>query len=184
MRVLYKKICVFRCTDCMAYFQYFWVMHCIAPMVWSFLSTTSKGGRRRKRHSTRCCLSSMQSSSGICSQTRSAYLGGVSAVLYRLVVPARPAWIFASYQMFTAANISALFLGKIKNPTRLISVLSLPFKFVHNHKSWHEFSCNTFEPLNRGRPHFWPKTLKITNFSHGEYVGGGGGQETQSLPAT
>ncbi len=38
-----------------------------------------------------CCLSSMQSSSGICSQTRSAYMGGVSAVLSRLVVPARPA---------------------------------------------------------------------------------------------
>ncbi len=53
----------------------------------------------------------------------------------RLVVPARPAWIFASYQMFADANISALFLGKIKNLTRLISVLSLPFKFVRNHKS-------------------------------------------------
>ncbi len=77
----------------------------------------------------------MQSSSGICSQTRSAYMGGVSAVLYRLVVLARPAWIFASYQMFAAPNISALFLGEIKNLTRLISVLSLPFKFVHNHKS-------------------------------------------------
>ena len=38
-----------------------------------------------------CCLSSMQSSSGVCSQNRSAYMGGVSAVLYRLVVPARPA---------------------------------------------------------------------------------------------
>ena len=25
-----------------------------------------------------------------------------------------------------------------------------------------EFSCNTFEPLNRGRPRFWTRTLKIT----------------------
>ena len=66
---------------------------------------------------------------------RPAYMGGVSAVLYRLVVPARPAKIFASCQMFAAANISTFFLGKIKNLTRLISVLSLPFKFVHNHKS-------------------------------------------------
>ena len=39
----------------------------------------------------RCCLSSMQSPSGICSQIRSAYMGSVSAVLSRLVVPARPA---------------------------------------------------------------------------------------------
>ncbi len=37
--------------------------------------------------------------------------------------------------MFMAANISTFFLGKITNLTRLISVLSLPFKFVHNHKS-------------------------------------------------
>ena len=66
---------------------------------------------------------------------RPAYMGGVSAVLYRLVVPARPAQIFAPCQMFAAANISAFFLGKIKNLTRLISVLSLQFKFVHNHKS-------------------------------------------------
>ncbi len=37
-----------------------------------------------------CCLSSMQASSGICSQTCPAYMGGVSAVLYRLVCTARP----------------------------------------------------------------------------------------------
>ena len=66
---------------------------------------------------------------------RPAYMGGVSAVLYRPVVSARPAKIFAPCQMFAAANISTFFLGKIKNLTRLISVLSLPFKFVHNHKT-------------------------------------------------
>jgi hypothetical protein len=43
--------------------------------------------------------------------------------------------IFAPCQMFAAANISTFFLGKIKNLTRLISVLSLQFKFVHNHKN-------------------------------------------------
>ncbi len=62
-------------------------------------------------------------------------LYGRRPVLYRLVVPARPAWIFTPCQMFAAANISTFFVGKIKNLTRLISVLSLPFKFVHNHKS-------------------------------------------------
>ena len=93
-----------------------------------------------------CCLSSMQSSSGICSQNRSAYMGGVSAVLYRLVVPARPAKIFAPCQMFAAANISTFFLGKIKNLTRLISVLSLAFKFVHNHKSCPNSAATLLSP--------------------------------------
>ncbi len=37
----------------------------------------------------RCCSSTFWSSSGICSQIRSAYMGGVSAVLARLVVLAR-----------------------------------------------------------------------------------------------
>ncbi len=46
----------------------------------------------------RCCLSSMQSPSGIHSQIRSAYMGGVSAALYRLVVPARPVKIFAPFK--------------------------------------------------------------------------------------
>ncbi len=50
-------------------------------------------------------------------------------------VPARLAKIFSPCQMFAAANISAFFLGKIKNLTRLISVLSLQFKFLHDHKS-------------------------------------------------
>ncbi len=45
------------------------------------------------------------------------------------VVPARPAKIFA------AANIFTFFLGNIKNLTWLISVLSLQFKFLHDHKS-------------------------------------------------
>ena len=66
---------------------------------------------------------------------RPAYMGGVSAVLYQLLyrhdLPkyARPVQIFAAAYIFT------FFLGKTKNLTRLISVLSLRFKFVHNHKS-------------------------------------------------
>ncbi len=39
-----------------------------------------------------------------------------------------------------------------------------------------KFSCNTFKPLNRGRPRFWPRTLKLFKFSNGGYVGGGGGE--------
>ncbi len=64
------------------------------------------------------------------------------------------------HQMFAAADILTLFLGKIKNLTRLS-----------------EFSCITFKPLNRGRPHFQPPALKITSFGHGECVGGGGGKQ-------
>jgi hypothetical protein len=58
-----------------------------------------------------CCLSSMQSSSGNLLSDRPAYMGGVSAVLYRLVVPAQPVQIFASCPIFAAANISTFFLG-------------------------------------------------------------------------
>jgi hypothetical protein len=74
----------------------------------------------------------------ICSQTAqliwAASLPYCTGLLYRHDLP----------------KYSTFFLGKIKNLTRLISVLSLQFKFIHNHKSC--FSCNTFEPLNRGRP--------------------------------
>ena len=47
-------------------------------------------------------------------------------------------WFFSEkrVKISAAANISTFFLGKLKNLTRLISVLSLPFKFVHNHKSY------------------------------------------------
>jgi hypothetical protein len=83
----------------------------------------------------RCCLSSMQSPSGICSQIRSAYMGGVSAVLARLVVPARPVKMSAPFKCPWPPTFWTSFLRKVKNLTRLISVLSLPFKFVQNHKS-------------------------------------------------
>ncbi len=73
-----------------------------------------------------CCLSSMQSSSEICSQT--------AQLIWAVSLPYCTAKIFAPCQMFAAANISTFFLG-IKNLTRLTSVLSLQFKFVHNHKN-------------------------------------------------
>jgi hypothetical protein len=70
---------------------------------------------------------------------RPAYMGGVSAVLYRLLYRLLYRHDLPKYshpvQMFAAANIFTFFLGKIQNLTRLTSVLSLRFKFVHNHKS-------------------------------------------------
>ena len=77
----------------------------------------------------------MQSPSGICSQICSAYMGGVSAVLARLVVPARPVKMSAPFKCPRPPTFWPSFPRKIKNLTRLISVLSLPFKFVQNHKS-------------------------------------------------
>ncbi len=75
-----------------------------------------------------------------------AYMGGVSAVLYRLLyrqdLPkySRPVQIFATAYIFT------FFLGKIKNLTWLTSVLSLQFKFVHNHKSCPNSAATLLSP--------------------------------------
>ncbi len=49
-------------------------------------------------------------------------------------------------QIFAAAFIFTFFLGKIKNLTRLISVLSLQFKFVHNHKSCPNSAATLLSP--------------------------------------
>ncbi len=65
----------------------------------------------------------------------SLYGGRISAVLYRLLYRHDLPKYSRPVRMFAAANISTFFLGKIKNLTQLISVLSLQFKFVHNHKS-------------------------------------------------
>jgi hypothetical protein len=55
-----------------------------------------------------------------------------------------------------------LFSGKNQKPN---SAHKCPITSVQI-RTWSqklsEFSCNTFEPLNRGRPRFWPRTLKIT----------------------
>ena len=74
-----------------------------------------------------CCLSSMQSSSGDLLSDRPACMGGVSAVLNRLLYRHDLPKYSRPVQMFAAANISTFFLGKIKNLTRLISVLQYHF---------------------------------------------------------
>jgi len=62
-------------------------------------------------------------------------MGGVSPVLYRLLYRHDLPKYLRPVQIFAAAYIFTISLGKIKNLTRLISVLSFHFKFVHNHKS-------------------------------------------------
>jgi hypothetical protein len=96
--------------------------------------------------SWRCCSSTFLSSSGICSQIRSVYMGGVSAVLARLVVLARhdenlskcrrPRWNVGTLcRMSRPPTFWPFLQRKVKKLTLLKSVLSLPFKFVQNHKS-------------------------------------------------
>ncbi len=77
-----------------------------------------------------------------------------------------------------------LFSGKNQKPNSAHKCPITSVQIRTKSQKLSEFSYITFEPLNRGRPRFWAKTLKITYFSHGECVGGGGGQETQSPPAS
>jgi hypothetical protein len=87
----------------------------------------------------RCCSSTFWSSSGISSQTRSAYMGGVSAVPARLVVLARHDENLPKCRHPTECRRLPTFWPflreKVKKLTSLKSVLSLPFKFAQNHKS-------------------------------------------------
>jgi hypothetical protein len=64
---------------------------------------------------------------------RSAFMGGVSPILYRLVVPARPVKISAGVQIHAAAQMFTIFCESSKILSRLLSVLSLHRKFVHDH---------------------------------------------------
>ncbi len=93
---------------------------------------------------------------------RPTYMGGVSAVLYRLLYRHDLPKYSRPVQMFAAANISTFFPGKNQKPN---SAHKCPITSVQIH-TWSqklsEFSCNTFEPLNRGHPRFLPRTLKIT----------------------
>ena len=66
---------------------------------------------------------------------RPAYMGGVSPVLYRLLYRHDLPKYLRPVQKFAGAYIFTISWGKFKNLTRLISVLSLHFKFVHNQKS-------------------------------------------------
>jgi hypothetical protein len=69
-----------------------------------------------------------ESSSG-----HSAFIGSVSPILYRLVVPARFVKIHAGVQNLGGRANFHQFLWKLKILSRLLSVLSLRRKFVHDH---------------------------------------------------
>ncbi len=63
-------------------------------------------------------------------------MGGVSPVLYRPVVPARLVKISADAQFSAPAQIFTISCENSKILSRLLSVLSLPRKFVYDHCCW------------------------------------------------
>ncbi len=98
---------------------------------------------------------------------RPAYMGGVSAVLYRLLYRHDLPKYSRPVQIFAAAYILTFFLGKTKNLTRLISVLSLQFKFVHNHKSCPNSAATLLSPQIEAILAFGRGRWKSHEFSHG-----------------
>ncbi len=113
---------------------------------------------------------------------RPAYMGRVAPVLYRLLYRHDLPKYLRPVQISAAAYIFTISWGKIKNLTRLISVLSLHFKFVHDHKSCPNSATTLLSPKieailasGRGR---W----KLHKFSMGGmWVRGGGRKQTQPL---
>ncbi len=103
------------------------------------------------------------------------------------VVPARLAKISASCQNICGRIYFHHFLGKNQKP---ISAYKCPITSLKI-RTWSQklskFSCNTFKPLNRGHPRFWPRMLKTIQIQ--QWVGavggerGGGGLISTTLPA-
>jgi hypothetical protein len=77
---------------------------------------------------------------------RPAYMGGVSPLLYRLLYRHDLPKYLRPVQISACAYIFTISWGKIKNLSRLISVLSLQFKFVHNHKSCPNSAATLLSP--------------------------------------
>ena len=118
------------------------------------LSTLLSFSVRLKISLWRCCLVSLQSPSGICSQIRSAYMGGVSAVLARLVVPARPVQNMPKCRRpskcWRPPTFWPFFLKKSQNPN---SAHKCPITSVQvriESQKLSKFSCITSGSLKRG----------------------------------
>jgi hypothetical protein len=77
---------------------------------------------------------------------RPAYMGGVSPVLYRLLYRHDLPKYLPPVQISAGTYIFTISWGKIKNLSRLVSVLSLHFKFVHNHKSCPNSAATLLSP--------------------------------------
>ncbi len=77
---------------------------------------------------------------------RPAYMGGVSPVLSWLLYRHDLSKYLRSVKISAGAYIFTISWGKIKNLSRLTSVLTLHLKFVHNHKSCPNSAATLLSP--------------------------------------
>ncbi len=91
------------------------------------------------------------------------------------VVPARLDKISALCQNIRSRLYFHHFLGKSQ---KSISASKCPITALKI-RTWSlklsKFSCNTFDPLNRGRPRFWPRSPEMANFQQWGVRGWGRG---------
>ncbi len=119
----------------------------------------------------------MCSSSG-----RSAFMGGVSPVLYRLFVLARPAKSHAGVQILGGRANFHYFLWKLKNS---ISASKCPIT-APKIRTWSlllsKFSYHTHRLQNAGHPRLW---VRLSKSFHNPMGGGRGckGEEMKRRPA-
>jgi hypothetical protein len=102
-------------------------------------------------------------------------MGGVSPVLYRLLyrqdLPKYPRFV----QISARAYIFTISWEKVKNLSRLLSVLSLHRKFVQDHKSCPDSAATLLSSQMEAILIFSRGRQKWLVSSIGEYKGGGGG---------
>ncbi len=108
---------------------------------------------------------------------RSAFMGGISPVLSRLVVLARPVKIPAGVQNSCGRANFHHFLWKLKNS---ISAYKCPIT-APKIRTWSQllskFSYHTHNLQNGGHPRLWARLPKsVTNRVGGGMCGGGGSQ--------
>jgi hypothetical protein len=80
-----------------------------------------------------------------------------------------------AWSKYLRAHIFSPFLGKSQ---KSISASKCPItapKILTWSQKLSKFSCNTFKPLNRGRPRFWPRSPEMTNFQQWGVRGWGRG---------
>ncbi len=105
----------------------------------------------------------------------SAFMGGVSPVLYRLVVPARPVKISAGVQILCTRTNFHHFLWKLKNS---ISASNCPIT-APKIRTWSlllsKFSYHIHRLLNGGHPLLWARLPRSVHNPPGGVWGGGNG---------
>ncbi len=94
------------------------------------------------------------------------------------VVLARLVKISANCQNFCARLNSHHFLWKIQKSVSASKCPITALKICTWSQLLSKFSCNTFEPLNGGRPRFWPRLPEMAKILQWGVCGWGGGEES------